>query len=102
MPKAAKVITLRLDELDAEAVARAIAYRKLHPMPDGGGNEAGRAVAEICRGWLDMLGEWEWSGNPKPKQTRDCTEAGGKRRVLARQSKSQLVLGSEGASDGRD
>lgn len=54
-----KTITLKLDELDYEAVQRCIARRQLYRiMPDGEGNQAGRVIAEICRGWEEMLDAW--------------------------------------------
>lgn len=56
MLKKHHTITLELDKLDAKAVNRAIARRQsMRVMPDGGGNMAGRVIAEICRGWEEML-----------------------------------------------
>lgn len=56
MPKI-QTISLRCDELDYKAIQRAIAKRQqLFIMPDGDGNAAGRFVAEICRGWMQMMG----------------------------------------------
>lgn len=61
MLKKHHTITLELDKLDAKAVNRAIARRQSmrvngkSVMPDGGGNMAGRVIAEICRGWEEML-----------------------------------------------
>jgi len=51
-----KTITLECDELDFDAIQKAIARRQLFRcLPDGEGNMAGRIVAEICRGWEEML-----------------------------------------------
>lgn len=50
-----KTITLELDDLDYAAVQEAIATRQLYRvLPDGEGNLAGRVVAEICRGWMEL------------------------------------------------
>lgn len=44
------------DQLDFDAIQKAIARRQTFcSMPEGGGNLAGRLVAEICRGWMEML-----------------------------------------------
>lgn len=49
-------IVLHCDKLDFDAIQKAIARRQtFRSMPDGGGNLAGRLVAEICRGWMEML-----------------------------------------------
>jgi len=57
-----KTMTLILDELDHRAVQRAIARRQtfrdehgdcIAPLSDS--NTAGAMLAEICRGWLEML-----------------------------------------------
>jgi hypothetical protein len=61
-------VVLELDELDYDAVQRALSERQRmnHQyaggsiLPDGEGNYAGRNIAEICRGWLEFL---EWSRN---------------------------------------
>lgn len=51
-------IVLQLDEDDHRHVRSAIESRlKMAPIPDGGGNEDGRVVAEICRGWGEMTGQ---------------------------------------------
>lgn len=59
-------LTLELDENDARDVHRAIAARQsrfrydAQPgaiLPDGESNTAGKIIAEICRGWLESLGE---------------------------------------------
>lgn len=51
-----KRIELEVDDLDYEAIQRVIATRQLYRcMPDGEGNQAGRVIAEICRGWEEML-----------------------------------------------
>lgn len=48
-----------LDKLDRDAICTAIAVRQRAPLPPGVGSLRGRVIAEICRGWLDMLGEWD-------------------------------------------
>jgi hypothetical protein len=57
-------ITLACDVLDATAIHAAIArYQKNHVdteyggtlLPEGQGNLGGRIIAEICRGWDEML-----------------------------------------------
>ncbi len=53
-----KKITLELDELDYNALLRAMSIRQQSRcMPDGDGNMAGRVIAEICRGWLEFMGK---------------------------------------------
>lgn len=62
-------IELKIDELDNRAIHAAIAEAQAHGLPDFGhddANIAGRAVAEICRGWLDMLGKWNMPGQQEP------------------------------------
>ncbi len=60
-PTEQRVITLELDELDYGAIQEAFAMRQSFRdragciMPDGDSNTAGALVAEICRGWLEML-----------------------------------------------
>lgn len=45
-----------VDEQDAAAIHAAIAERqRWRAMPDGGGDLRGRVIAEICRGWLEMV-----------------------------------------------
>lgn len=47
---------LVVDELDWQAIQRCIAKRQLYrSLPDGEGNMAGRVIAEICRGWEELL-----------------------------------------------
>ncbi len=52
-------VVLHLDEADHEDLAKAIATREAFGggglVPPGGGNMTGRIVAEIARGWLEML-----------------------------------------------
>lgn len=49
-------IVLRCDKLDFDAIQKALTRRQMfRSMPDGDGNLAGRLVAEICRGWEEML-----------------------------------------------
>lgn len=60
-----RVLTLELDELDYDAIQTALARRQIFGrhlpgctqgiMPDGNSNRAGALVAEICRGWMEML-----------------------------------------------
>jgi hypothetical protein len=58
-PAKPKTITLELDDLDFDTVQQAMSRRQGfmggNCLPDGGGNLAGRVVAEICRGWMEML-----------------------------------------------
>lgn len=58
-------IVLILDDIDFLAVADAMRERDEFSsgLPAGGGNHAGRLVAEICRGWMEML---ESSREEKP------------------------------------
>lgn len=53
-------IVLELDEYDYHAVALAIKHRLRMSIPDGAGNHAGRVVAEICRGWMEMM-QFDWT-----------------------------------------
>lgn len=60
-------ITLELDDLDAKAFHKAIAVHQRraridgqHCLPEHDSCLAGAIVAEILRGWLDRIGEWEW------------------------------------------
>ncbi len=57
-------ITLELDEDDFEAVQRCMSIRQgmIGGLPDSGGNLAGRLVAEIARGWEEML-----DASPRPE-----------------------------------
>ena len=51
-----KTITLKCDEIDYDAIQAAIARRQLwRSLPEGEGDQAGRVLAEICRGWSEML-----------------------------------------------
>ena len=52
-----RVIVLECDQLDFDAIQKAIAVRQAIPgMPDAdAGNLAGKIVAEICRGWVERL-----------------------------------------------
>jgi len=55
-----KELVLSLDGDDFEAVQRCISKRQgfgAGLIPPGGGNLAGRVIAEICRGWEEMLGK---------------------------------------------
>jgi hypothetical protein len=60
-------ITLALDELDAQAIHRAIAHRQTYRdqegciLPDNDSDLAGAALAEICRSWLESVGQWDWA-----------------------------------------
>lgn len=52
-------ITLQLDEDDFGAVQYAMAARqRICPPCDGESNIAGATLADICRGWLEVRGEW--------------------------------------------
>jgi hypothetical protein len=67
-------IVLELDDLDFAVVMQAMDRRQRfmggtrdtdETLPDGEGNLAGRTLAEICRGWEEML---DWSGlTPTPR-----------------------------------
>jgi hypothetical protein len=61
-------IVLELDEDDYEAVTRAVSIRQGFDggglLPEGGGNLTGRIVAEICRGWEEMLDDHNPGGGP--------------------------------------
>ena len=49
-------IVLVCDDLDYAAIQNAIARRQSSRiMPDNGSNVAGAVIAEICRGWEEML-----------------------------------------------
>lgn len=49
-------VTIDVDDLDYAAICRATARRQtFRCMPDGDGNMIGRLLAEICRGWEEML-----------------------------------------------
>lgn len=50
---------LQLDPTDNFHVKHAMDFReKLAPLPDNeGSNREGELLAEICRGWLEMLGQ---------------------------------------------
>lgn len=49
-------IILDLDDLDHEAIKRVIAMRERSmPLPDGESNTDGAVLAEICRGYEEML-----------------------------------------------
>ena len=48
-------MTLELDEDDRNAINMAITQRQIwRVLPDGDGNLAGRVLAEICRGWMEL------------------------------------------------
>ncbi len=49
------VITITLDPLDAKAIARCVARRGGSVMPDGHSDHIGAMLAEICRGWEEMI-----------------------------------------------
>jgi hypothetical protein len=56
-----KTLTFYLDDLDADAVRRAIARRQtFRPggellLPAGESDLAGALLAEVCRGWCEMI-----------------------------------------------
>lgn len=56
-----KQIVLKVDHLDAESIMEAIAERwTWGVLPDAchdDVNMEGRIIAEICRGWMEMLGK---------------------------------------------
>lgn len=57
-----KTIMLEIDDADYAAIQKAISFRQTwnrskggdKVLPDGDGNQAGRVVAEICRGWMEV------------------------------------------------
>jgi len=54
--KKVRTITLECDAIDFDAIQNAISRRQaMQCLPEGGGNTAGRVIAEICRGWIEML-----------------------------------------------
>lgn len=63
----AVVMQLQLSPLDNSAVQEALKLRRTMIMPDSEGSETsseeGEVLAEICRGWLEMLGK-PISGSP--------------------------------------
>lgn len=59
MTEKLKVLSVALDEDDHDAVQRALSVRHgFRALPDGDSDRAGALLAEICRGWLEMLGRW--------------------------------------------
>lgn len=61
-------MTFKVDAADREAINQAIQYRlsSVGGIPDAHHDDAttnGRVLAEICRGWLDLLGLWPPEGN---------------------------------------
>lgn len=49
-------LTMTVDELDLKAIQRAIERRKSFGVfPDGDSDSLGEYIAEICRGWEEML-----------------------------------------------
>ena len=54
----ARTIELRVDTLDYDAIQEAIGrrqrWRVLPDADDSEANLAGRLIAEICRGWMEM------------------------------------------------
>lgn len=54
-----------LDALDRDAIDSAIAIRQRSPIPNGTGPLRDRVIAEICRGWMEMLGQWNGPVGPE-------------------------------------
>lgn len=53
-----KKIELRCDDLDYAAIQQAIAFRQaMACLPDGTSDTAAAVLAEICRGWMELLGQ---------------------------------------------
>jgi hypothetical protein len=55
---ATRELTITLDELDYKAVVRCIAQKEQEGpagVPEGDSDLNGAALAEICRGWEEML-----------------------------------------------
>lgn len=49
-------IVLECDDLDYEAIQRAMARRQaMRVFPEHGSNVAGAVIAEICRGWDEII-----------------------------------------------
>lgn len=68
---AIREIVLKLDETDAEAVEYCMSLRRGSSLPDTDDDNAnldGRVIAEICRGWAEMLGEWPPAHNTPVKE----------------------------------
>jgi len=79
-----KTITITLDDADERHVAQAIALRQTARddkgciLSQGESDLTGAVIAEICRGWLDMLGQLppitiddvveSFTGEPAPKR----------------------------------
>jgi hypothetical protein len=58
--KPVRRIILEVDELDFLSIHVAMSYRQLwRVLPDGDGNLAGRLIAEIVRGYMDLICEQE-------------------------------------------
>lgn len=56
-------MTFKVDAADRFAIQKALALRASREsgVPDAHHDDAtdeGRLLAEICRGWLELLGEW--------------------------------------------
>jgi len=51
-----RLFVLACDPADTAAIVRVIAERERDmPMPEGGSNRDGAVIAEICRGWSEMV-----------------------------------------------
>lgn len=58
------LIVLACDGTDFQAIQRVMALRERElPIPDGGSNANGAVIAEICRGYEEMLA----AAGPEPK-----------------------------------
>lgn len=54
-----KTLSVTLDDEDYEAVQTALSVRQgFMALPDGESDKAGALLAEVCRGWLEMLNRW--------------------------------------------
>ena len=58
-------IEFECDDLDYAVIQRAMSIRMRGVLPTHGSESAGALIAEICRGWLDHIGE---DIIPKPEQ----------------------------------
>lgn len=56
------------DEDDLAAIYQAVGRRLSMPMPDGDGSLVARVIAEICRGWQEML---DCEVSPSPQESPD-------------------------------
>jgi len=71
MPRKLKrMFSVELDELDEAAINKAIAVHQRrirvegeHILPEGDSCVPGATLAEVCRNWLESIGEWKGRGD---------------------------------------